>query len=84
MSEIKRHKNEQFEGYMRRVKKGWQSSGRILESKKRQYFKGKPTKNARRKSAVSRIETKGRMEYRRNNGKMSKKELAEYQKRNSK
>ncbi len=82
MSETKRHKGEQFEGYMRRVKRAWQSSGRIIESKKRQYFKGKSTKAARRKSALSRIETKGRMEYKRNTGKLSKKELADYQKRN--
>lgn len=82
MSEIKRRKNESFESYIRRVKQTWQSSGRILEARKGQYFKGKPTKNARRKSALAKKETKGRMEYLRNAGKLSAKELAAYRRIN--
>lgn len=84
MPETKRHRNESFEAFMRRTKQAWQSSGLILEARKGQYFTGNPTKNARRKSALTRLESKARMEYKRKTGKLSKKELATYSRRTSK
>lgn len=66
---------------MRRTKQKWQSSGRILEARKGQYFTGDRSKSTRRKSALARIELKGQMEYKRKTGKLSKKELADYARR---
>lgn len=84
MSETKRKKNESFEAFMRRTKQKWQQSGRILEARKGQYFAGGKNKNARRKSALARIELKGQMEYKRKTGKLSKKELADYSRKSGK
>jgi len=78
VSEIKRKKNESFEGFMRRTKQKWQQSGRILEARKGQYFATASNKGARRKSALARIELKGKIEYKRKTGKLSKKEMADY------
>ncbi len=55
MSEIKRRKNETFETFMRRVKKRWQHSGKILHIKKIRFFTGEKSKNMRRKSALHRL-----------------------------
>lgn len=55
MSEIKRRKNESFESYMRRVKKRWQQSGKVLQVKKIQYYQGAKSRNVRRKSALHRL-----------------------------
>lgn len=63
MSEIKRKKNESFEAYMRRVKKRWQQSGKILQVKKIRFFDRKQNKTARKRSAIHRIETTAKMEY---------------------
>lgn len=55
MSGVKRRKNESFESYMRRVKKVWQQSGKVLQVKKTQYYVGSKSKNVRRKSALHRL-----------------------------
>ncbi len=55
MSGIKRKKNESFEAYMRRVKKVWQQSGKVLQVKKTQFYVGSKSKNMRRKSALHRL-----------------------------
>lgn len=63
MSEIKRKKNESFEGFMRRVKKRWQQSGKILQVKKIRFFDRKPNKTLRKKSALHRRTMSLKMEY---------------------
>ena len=63
MSEIKRRKNESFEAYMRRVKKRWQQSGKILQVKKIQFHDQKPSKTARKRSALHRLTVTQKMEY---------------------
>lgn len=63
MAGIKRRKNESFEAYMRRVKKIWQQSGKVLQVKKTQFFTGKKSKNARRQSALHRIAVSEKMNY---------------------
>lgn len=55
MAEIKRRKNESFEAFIRRVKKRWQQSGKILQVKKVRFFTGKPSKTRRKKSALHRL-----------------------------
>ena len=63
MSEIKRKKNESFEAFMRRVKKRWQQSGKILQVKKIQFHDRKKNKSMRRKSALHRIAVSSKIEY---------------------
>ena len=63
MSEIKRNRNESFESFMRRVKKRWQQSGKILEIKKKRYHADKKSKNARKRSALHRLDVAGKMAY---------------------
>ena len=63
MSEIKRRKNESFEAFMRRVKKRWQQSGKILQVKKIKFFERQPNKHARKRSALHRIAVSEKMEY---------------------
>lgn len=63
MSEIKRRKNESFESYMRRVKKRWQQSGKILQVKKIRYHEREKSRNMRRKSALHSLKVAGKMEY---------------------
>lgn len=63
MAEIKRKKIESFEAFMRRVKKRWQQSGKILQVKKIQFYDNGKSKNMRRKSALHRLNVAGKMEY---------------------
>jgi len=63
VSEVKRKKGESFEAFLRRVKKRWQQSGKILQVKKIQFFDSAPNKNARRRSALHRLTVKQKMEY---------------------
>ena len=55
MTEIKRRKTESFEAFMRRVKRRWQQSGKILQVKKIRFFTGQKSKNMRRRSALHRL-----------------------------
>lgn len=63
MSEIKRRKNESFEAFMRRVKKRWQQSGKILQVKKIRFHDRDKSKNMRKKSALHRLDVVSKMEY---------------------
>ena len=63
MSEIKRKKNESFEAFMRRVKKRWQQSGKILQVKKIRFYEGNKSKNVRKKSALHRLAMANKIAY---------------------
>lgn len=63
MSEIKRKKNESFEAFMRRVKKRWQQSGKILQVKKIRFYEGNKSQNVRRKSALHRLKMANKIAY---------------------
>lgn len=63
MAGIKRRKNESFEAYMRRVKKVWQQSGKVLQVKKTQFFEAPKSRNMRRKSALHRLTVAEKMNY---------------------
>lgn len=63
MSEIKRKKNESFEAFLRRVKKRWQQSGKILQVKKIQFHERPKNKNMRKKSALHRLAMAQKIEY---------------------
>jgi len=70
MSEIKRRKNETFESFMRRVKKRWQQSGKILQVKKIQFHSRLASKNTRKKSALHRLQMGEKIAYLKRIGKM--------------
>lgn len=63
MSEIKRKKNESFESFIRRVKKRWQQSGKVLQVKKIQFHERKKSRNMRRRSALHRMQVADKMVY---------------------
>lgn len=63
MAGVKRKKNESFEAYMRRVKKVWQQSGKVLQVKKTRFFIGAKSQNVRRKSALHRLGVAEKMTY---------------------
>lgn len=71
MAEIKRRKNESFEAFMRRVKKRWQQSGKILQVKKVQFFSSKPSKTRRQKSALHRLAMSDKISYLKKIGRMA-------------
>lgn len=54
MSEIKRKKGESFDAYLRRVRRRWQQSGKLLQAKKVQFLVPKPSKVTKKRSALMR------------------------------
>ncbi|MFH1291907.1 MAG: hypothetical protein ABIH87_01785 [bacterium] len=70
MSEIKRKKNESFEAFLRRVKKRWQQSGKILQVKKIGFFQRSSSKTTRKRSALHRLKMSKKIEYLKKIGKM--------------
>lgn len=63
MSEIKRKKNESFEAFIRRVKKRWQQSGKVLQVKKIQFHERDKSRNMKRRSALHRLKVANKMDY---------------------
>ncbi len=78
---IKRRKNESFEAYMRRVKKIWQQSGKVLQVKKMQFFTGTQSKTSRRKSALHRLAVSEKMTYLKKIGRLPEDTFKRKQKR---
>lgn len=70
MAEIKRRKTESFEAFMRRVKKRWQQSGKILQVKKVQFFTGRVSKSKIKKSALHRLAMSKKIAYLKKIGKL--------------
>ena len=70
MSEIKRKKGESFESFLRRVKRQWQRSGKLIQAKKVQFYEPRKSKNVKRKHAVKRAQTEAKTEYLRKIGKL--------------
>lgn len=81
MSELKRKKNESFEGFMRRVKQQWQRSGKLLQARKIQYFEPKKSKNVQRTLAIKYAHKVAKTDFLRKIGKLPQEEL---KKRNTK
>ncbi len=70
MSEVKRKKGESFEAFMRRVKRQWQQSGKILQVKKIQFHNPPKSKNVQRKYAVKKAHTTAKLNYLRKTGQL--------------
>lgn len=74
MSEVRRKRGESFEGFMRRVKRQWLHSGRLLQAKKVQFYQPKKSKNEQRKQTVAKVKLKVRQTYLRKIGKLPEEE----------
>lgn len=70
VAEIKRRKNESFEAFMRRVKKRWQQSGKLLQVKKVRFYEGKLSKSSRKRSALHRLAMATKIAYLKKIGRM--------------
>ena len=70
MSDIKRKKNEPFEAFLRRVKREWLKSGKILQVRKVQFFSKKKSKNEKRKQAVQHAKIVSKTAYLQKTGKL--------------
>lgn len=77
MSEIKRKRNESFEAYMRRVKRTWIRSGKLIQAKKIQFFERKSSKNVQKNSAVKRLQKISKTNYLRKIGRLPAEEKFE-------
>lgn len=71
MSEIKRRRNESFEAFMRRAKREWQSSGKLLQAKKIKFFQETKSKNVRKKQRLAFIKKQEQLDYLRKIGRLS-------------
>jgi ribosomal protein S21 len=76
VSEIERKKGESFDAFMRRVKRRWLQSGKMLEARKVQFFIPNKSKNVQKESAILRVKKKKKMEYLRKIGKLPDTEMS--------
>jgi ribosomal protein S21 len=70
VSELKRKKGESFEGFIRRVKRQWQKSGKLIQAKKIQFYSPKKSKNLQRKQTVNKAKLISKVNYLRKIGKL--------------
>lgn len=70
VSEIKRKRSESFESFMRRVKKRWQSSGKLLQARKVQYFNEEKSKNLQKVKRVELLQKVSKINYLRKVGRL--------------
>lgn len=70
MSEIKRRRGESFESFIRRVKRRWVQSGKLLQARKVQYFEEKKSKNLRKKKRVELLHKVSKTNYLRKIGRL--------------
>lgn len=75
MSEIKRRKGESFESFIRRVKRRWLQSGKLLEARKVQFFTEKKSKNLRKKKKVEFLQKVSKTNYLRKTGRLPAEEV---------
>lgn len=74
MSEIKRKKGESFEAFMRRLKRRWQQSGKLLQARKVQFQQPKPSKNMQKKITVAKLQKISKLNYLRKIGRLPEEE----------
>lgn len=70
MSELKRKRSESFEGFIRRAKRQWQKSGKLIQAKKIQYYIPKKSKNLQNKKTVKKVQLASKENYLRKIGKL--------------
>jgi len=74
VSEVKRKKGESFESLIRRAKRQWQSSGKILEARKVQFFLPSKSKNVTKKQSLARAKKISKINYLRKIGRLPEEE----------
>jgi ribosomal protein S21 len=74
VSEIKRKRGESFDAFMRRVKRRWLQSGKLLQARKVQFFVPKKSKNVQKNSAVRKVKLISKTNYLRKTGKLPEEE----------
>lgn len=70
VSEVKRKKGESFEAFLRRTKRMWKSSGKMLQARKVQFYTGKKSKNVQHAQTVSKLQKMSKDNYLRKIGKL--------------
>jgi len=80
VSEIKRKKGESFEAFIRRVKRRWQQSGKLLQARKIQYFEPSKSKNMQKRSKVNSLQKYSKIEYLRKVGRLPAEEETKFKK----
>jgi len=70
VSEIKRKNKESFEAFMRRTKKTWLQSGKLLQARKIQFFSPKKSKNLQKAGTVEYLKKQSKTDYLRKTGKL--------------
>ncbi|MFH1947323.1 MAG: hypothetical protein ABIJ23_04165 [Candidatus Magasanikbacteria bacterium] len=70
MSDIKRKKGESFEAFIRRVKRRWMESGKLLQARKVQFFQPTKSKNLQKMQAVQHSKKVSKINYLRKTGKL--------------
>lgn len=73
-SEIPRKPNESFDAFLRRTKRDWRSSGKLLQVKKVRYFDEPKSKNLRKQQKVTHLAMKAKEAYLRKIGKLPEEE----------
>jgi ribosomal protein S21 len=63
MVDVKRRKGESFESLLRRFSRRVQQSGKMLEARKFRFHVEEPNKNAKRSSALRRMEIREKRDY---------------------
>lgn len=63
MVEVKRRKNESFEGVFRRFTRRVQQSGNMLQARKYRFNNDEPNKAGEKKSALRRLKMGAKREY---------------------
>ena len=74
MSEIKRKKGESFEAFIRRVKRRWQQSGKLLQARKVKFQLPKVSKNMQSKNTVQKLQKISKETYLRKIGRLPEEE----------
>lgn len=74
MSEMKRKKGESFDAFLRRVKRRWQQSGKLIQAKKVRFHARKPSKATVHKSALVRRKMAEKRAYLEKMGKLPEEE----------
>ncbi len=75
MIEVKRKKNESFEALLRRFRNTMKMSGKLLQVKKKQFYKRDPNKNKLKASKLLRLDKTSKIEYGIKTGKIKEEDL---------
>lgn len=74
VSEIKRKKGESFEAFIRRVKRRWQQSGKLLQARKVKFQQPKTSKNMQKNQTVKKLQKFSKLTYLRKIGRLPEEE----------